>query len=92
MSPWLRATHLLQHKGSNVVVQMCLYAWLMEFHQHSSCVLFQRDCKKGSLSLYLSGFVTIAIYFFVYFPSPSMGAAQWKWLINSCVCVHVQLC
>lgn len=31
MSPWLRTTHLLQHKGSNVVVQMCLYAWLMEF-------------------------------------------------------------
>lgn len=64
MSPWLRTTRLLEHKGSNVDVQMCLYARLMDFHQHSSCVLFLRDCKRGSLSLYLSVFVTLVIYYF----------------------------
>lgn len=46
MSPWLRTTHFPQHKVSNVVVQMCLYVWLMELHQCSSCVLFLRDLRK----------------------------------------------
>lgn len=46
MSPWLRTTHFSQHKVSNVVVQMCLYVWLMELHQCSSCVLFLRDLQK----------------------------------------------
>lgn len=66
MSPWLRTTRLLLHKGSNMVVQMCLCTGLMKFHQRSSCVSFQ-ECVKRAFQVLFFGCISHLLLYLFYF-------------------------
>lgn len=79
----------LAENHSLAAAQRLQYGSADVFMCWTQAVCSSKSVQKGLSKSY--SLVALAIYYFVYFTSASIEAAQWKWLINSSVCTHLCL-